>query len=159
MAAEQLKLTERAIVEAVVVGKAKTISKAAELAGVHRHTAADILQKGTVQRAIEKAKAPKRDKARSTAAKALDRADSALDYLEDDPLRVVQAALGAINVAKVHAESFATEESPELHADNQRGLSLLLTATRADGLRIAAWLLRRGWTLDQLTEYASKLPR
>ena len=159
MAEPQLTMKQEALVAVIASGKANTITKAAELAGMNPGHAGEILRKPQVQHAIAKAKAPKRDKALRTADRALDRADAALDSQEDDPLRVVQAALGAINVAKVHNESFRTEESPEVHADNLAAVATLRRLHRADGLRVAVWLLRRGMTLDVLASLVAQLPR
>ena len=159
MAQTQLTMRQEALVEVIASGKARTITAAAELAGISASHAGEILRKPEIQRAIEKAKAPKRDKARAISDRAASRLAESLDLPEDDPLRMAQTAGVALAGAKILQENFTEPESPEVHADNLAAVATLHRLHRADGLRVAVWLLRRGMTLDVLASLVAQLPR
>lgn len=147
------------LVKALGTGKAKTITKAAEMAGMTRPHASGVLRKPTVAEALERLRMRQWDNARSLAVKAKDLASTSLDVDNGDSLVAVQKAVGAMNVAKSYMETFEEADSPEQQASERAAKRILLKRALVAGVLVAIRASKRGRSVEELRAWCGEYLR
>lgn len=150
MTAQDLTRKQKALVKALADPSCKTITEAAQRAGMTREHASRLSRNVTVSSEVDRWASRQGDSARAIADKALARANRAVTSADSDPLTDVQVAMGTIGVAEKYANTFETPDSDEQRASEQAAKRVLLKRALVAGVLVAIRASRRGRSVEEL---------